>query len=196
MTCVENVNKFIVPSDVIITLTKIYRLVGKNDKYKEISSWYNDKIIYQCLEKDIYYLSRLIELDISDNRARLLITKNSDARLKDEKVLLNIKEVLNAFSLNPKRQDISSSDLNNIINYVYSNSNQSIKYDNIKEERRNYYKKFTLGSKRDLIDKIFNFAKNNSNNIEPIIFTINYLIDLYGIQPFTQGNDTLCYLLL
>ena len=36
MTCTKNINKFILPNDVILKLCEIYKYIGKNDKYQEI----------------------------------------------------------------------------------------------------------------------------------------------------------------
>ena len=128
MSCIRNINKFIVPNDVLFTLMNVYKYIGKNEQYANIASSDMHRIVSQTIERDAYFLSKMIELDISDARLRLIITKNSEARNREEKVLYNIKEMLSLFAQNPKRQELSSVDLSNIINYIYPN--QNIKYEN------------------------------------------------------------------
>lgn len=195
MSCIENINKFIVPNDLVFTLMNVYKYIGKNDLYRKVASNDMHRIVSQTIERDAFFLSKLIELDISDARLRLIITKNSEARNREERVLYNIKELLSLFSQNPKRQELSSIDLSNIINYVYAN--QNIKYDQLKEERKNGHNYVNLGSKRDLIDKINNHINSLSpDSVENIILALNYFVDLYAIKPFNAHNDTLVYLVL
>ena len=158
MSCTQNINKFIVPNDVIRTLTEIYKYIGKNDNYKEIASQDYNRIVSQTVERDAYFLSKLIDLDISDARLRLIITKNSESRNREERILCNIKEILSTFLENPNVTTLSSSDLNNLINYIYPN--QNIKYDNVKEEKKNYYHLVTGPNKREIIDQLFDFIKS------------------------------------
>lgn len=195
MTCTKNINKFIIPNDVINTLTKIYYHIGKNDTYKEKAGSDYNRIVSQTIERDTYFLSKLVELDISDPRLRLIITKNSEARTRDEKVLHNIKEILTIFMQNPSRQQISASDLNNLINYIYPN--QNIKYDILKEEKKNVYHLVNAGSKREVVEELARFISSSEvENTESISLYLNYLIDLYALKPFTVNNDCLFYLIM
>ena len=195
MTCTKNINKFILPNDVILKLCEIYKYIGKNDKYQEIASSDYMRIISQTIERDTYFLSKLIDLDITDTRLRLIITKNSEARNRDEKVLHNIKEILTIFIQNPIKQQISASDLNNLINYIYPN--QNIKYDVLKEEKKNIYHLVDVGSKREIVEELANFINSSeSDNVEAITLYLNYLIDLYALKPFTLNNDCLFYVIM
>ena len=154
MSCIENINRFIVPNDVLFTLMNVYKYIGKNEHYANVASPDMHRIVSQTIERDTFFLSKLIELDITDSRLRLIITKNSEARNREEKVLYNIKEMFSIFAQNPKRQELSSVDLSNILNYIYPN--QNIKFDILKEERKNIHHLVNAGSKRDVIDKINN----------------------------------------
>ena len=110
-------------------------------------------------------------------------------------MLCNIKEILSSFIQAPKKQSLSSIDLNNIINYIFPN--QNIKYDNIKEEKKNIYHPIIGSSKRGLIDEINNIVLEVPNEaIEPIILALNYFVDLYAIKPFNINNDALNYVVL
>ena len=195
MTCTKNINKFIIPSDVILNLTKVYKYIGKNDVYKEkIASDYQ-RIAEQTVERDAYFLSKLIELDITDPRLRLIITKNSEARNRDEKVLHNIKEILTIFLENPSRMQIYASDLNNLINYIYPN--QNIKYDTLKEEKKNIYHLVNVGSKRDVVEELASFINSKeTENVETLTLYLNYLVDLYALKPFTINNECLFYVIM
>ena len=195
MTCTKNINKFIIPNDVISTLTQIYKYIGKNDIYKEASASDYQRIITQTIERDVYFLSKLTYLDISDTRLKLIITKNSDARNREEKILQNLKEVLTIYIQNPNKYGLSASELNNLINYIYPN--QNIKYDVLKEEKKNIYHLVNTGSKREIIEELNQYLTSDElNNVEPIITYLNYLIDLYALKPFNSNNDLLFYVIM
>ena len=77
MSCVLNIIRFIIPNDVIVSLTEIYRNIGENELLlKGVGNDINC-IVEQTVERDAYFLSRILKLDISDTRTRLIITKNS-----------------------------------------------------------------------------------------------------------------------
>lgn len=195
MTCTKNINKFIIPNDVITTLTQIYKYIGKNDIYKEASGSDYQRIVSQTIERDVYFLSKLTYLDISDTRLKLIITKNSEARNREEKILQNLKEVLTIYLQNPNKFGLSASELNNLINYLYPN--QNIKYDVLKEEKKNVYHLVNNGSKREIIEELNQYiTSEEASNIEPIITYLNYLIDLYALKPFTNNNDLLFYVIM
>ncbi len=195
MSCVENITKFIVPNDVICSLCNIYKFIGKNDLYEEISKDDLKQIYNQTLEHDTYYLAKLIEIDVTDARQKIIINKNSEGRTRDEKVLVNIKEVLKTFQYQAKKQVITTSSILNLINYIYPN--QNVKYDVIKEEKKNTYYKVTTGSKRTLIDDICSHLSRLENgSIEDLILTCSLIVDIYAIKPFTMYNDTITYILL
>ena len=108
MKCLSNLNNYAVPNDVIVTLSKIYRFIGNNDYY--IKSLGNDinKVIELTVEKDAYYLAKILQLELSESRRRLIITKDSSPRTKEEKTLYNIKEILQSIQQIPENPVIIS----------------------------------------------------------------------------------------
>ncbi len=188
MSCIENINRFIIPNDVIALLTQIYKYIGKNDIYKKISMPDMNRIIEQTIEKDSFYLGKIIKLDITDPRLHLLITKNAVAKNREENILLNIKEMISDIQLKGDNYLIQSNNQLNLINYIYQN--QYIKFDD--------EKKLGIGkvSKRNELDKYNKIMEEQKNQVEPIFVALNYFIDFYNLQPFTNNNKIISYLML
>ncbi len=186
MSCIENVNRYIVPNDIITLLTQVYKYIGKNDTYSTITKSSINKILEQTIQRDAFFLGKIINLDLTDTRLRLIITKNSNPRTKEEFKLFNLMEVLNDIQTNYKKIDYRSNDQLNVINYVYQN--QNIRYD-VKGEIDNR-------SKRLYLDELTEVVYANKMNIEQIILYLNYFIDFSNIQPFTQNNLLASYITL
>ena len=84
MSCVLNMNRFLIPNDVIVSLAETYKYIGGNECLNLGVGNDMNCIVEQTVERDAYFLSRILKLDISDARVRLIITKNSSPRKKEE----------------------------------------------------------------------------------------------------------------
>ena len=178
MSCIENINRYIVPNDIITSLTKVYKYIGKNEIYADVTKSSINKILEQTIQHDAFFLGKILSMNLTDTRLRLIITKNSAPRNREENMLCNLIEVLNDIQMNYKKYDYQSNDQLNMINYIYQSHN--IKYD-VKELINNR-------SKRLLIDDLTEVVYNNKMDIEKIILYINYFIDLFNVKPFTHNN--------
>lgn len=184
MSCIENINRYIVPNDIITLLTRVYKYIGKNETYKNDTKNNINKILEQTIQRDAFFLAKIIGLDLTDTRLRLLITKNSSPRNREETVLFNIVEILTEIQNLYSKYNIYSGDQYNLINYIYQN--QNIKFD-AKEN-------INGRSKRLFLDEITDVVYNNKSNIENIILLLNYFIDINNIKPFTSKNTLSSFL--
>ena len=139
-----------------------------------------NKIVEQTIQRDAFFLGKIINLSLTDTRLRLIIIKNSAPRNREENVLYNMVEILTDLQENYLKYDFQSNDQLNMINYVYQS--QNIKYD-LKEQINNRSKRLFLD---DLTEEVY----DNKYDIEDIILYLNYFIDLSNIKPFTANNLT------
>lgn len=196
MKCLSNLNNYAVPNDVIVTLSKIYRFIGNNDYYIKSLGSDISKVIELTVEKDAYYLSKLINLDITEARSKLIISKDSSPRNKEETTLYNIKELLIAFQQKYQSLRLQSNDLHNTINYVYSHYS-SIKFVT-NNESRTLFQLQEPKSKRLILDEMNETVEKyiNSSSFDKIILFLHYFIDLFNLKPFTNRNETLSFIIL
>ena len=120
MSCVLNINRFLVPNDIIVDLSDIYQYIGENTEVRGIVGNDLNTIIDQTVEKDAFYLSKILGLDISDARSRLILTKNSNPRNKEENTLYNLKDILSSFQRESDRLPLQTNEFLNEINYVFN----------------------------------------------------------------------------
>lgn len=196
MKCLSKIEHVAIPNDIVVSLSKIYRRIGNNDYY--IKSLGNDinKVIELTVEKDAYYLAKILKLELSESRMRLIITKDSSPRTKEEKTLYNIKEILQSIQQKYQNLRLQSNDLYNIINYVYSHY-PKIKF-SMSETNRSVLQSQGMKSKRLVLDQMNDKVEKllRTNECERINLYLNYFVDLVNLKPFETRNDTLSLLIL
>ena len=197
MHCLSKLDHYIIPNDVVCMLGKIYRFIGNNDFY--INSLGNDlsKVTLKTIYTDTYYLKKILNLDISEARTKLLIYKSSTPRTKVEKLLVNIKEAITIIQNKYETMGLQSNDLFNIINMLYSNYSR-IDFDNIDDNSYSIFLSQSSKSKRLIVNKMNDIMLDNINNerYDKIILSLHYFIDLYNLKPFVSKNETLSLLIL
>ncbi len=188
MSNFSHLNQYILPADLLMDMLKIYEYLGKNTIYQEKLAENEETIKEQILERDTYFLASMLGIDLSDNRLRLIITKNSQARSKEEKVVANIKGVLRSIRTNANEHTFNSSDILAMLNNVYGKN--LIKFSTVLEGG-NKKKKVPARSKRFTFDSMLDeytiyFEKEK---YERIFLSLMAYVEMINIQPFTDGND-------
>lgn len=195
MNCISKLDHYIIPNDIVVKLSKVYRYIGNNEFY--INSLGNDlnKVIEATAEKDSYYLLKILKLDVSEARSKLIIEKNSSPRNKEEKTLYNIKEVLMAIQQKFQLLSLQSNEIFNMLNYIYSHYN-SIKFDN--NETYSNYSLNKEKSKRNILDEMNELINvyTRSESFDKIILYLNYFVDFYNLRPFITKNDVISLVIL
>lgn len=190
-------DRVILPSDVVVQIAKIYQFIGKNESYVQTIESDLERIIMQTIERDTFFLSQLLQLELTDARMRLIITKDSLPRKKEETTVYNLKEMLITLQRKYASTDYSSTSLLNIINYVFSHY-QGIKYDVAAGDKKsNAFAKET-SLKRTQLEEILSTMQTHTSqsSYEQILLSTHLFVDFYNLAPFTQNNDVAAFLLL
>ncbi len=198
MSCIKNINRFLIPNDVIVTLSQIYRYIGNSKQYAEEVGSDRERVIEQTVERDAYFLGVLLKLDISDVRSRLIITKDSSPRNKEETTLYNLKDILMTLQKRPNQFGIQSNDILNITNLVFSHANTPVRFDYTSADKKSILQSQNMKSKRLIIDELTEEINHllQGNSFERITLYLHYFIDFYNIKPFTAHNELASLLLL
>lgn len=197
MSTVLNINHFIIPNDAVVLLADIYRWIGQNQVFTETVKGDMERVIEQTVERDCFFLSQILKLNITDARTRLIITKDSHPRTKEETTLFHLKQTLRNIQKNYKHLRHQSNDLLDLVNFLYSHQHD-IKFALIPTEKKVVLQSQASRSKRLLLDEI-NTAIDTiieKKSFEKITLYLNYFIDFYNIAPFTADNEQVGLLLL
>ena len=196
MNCISKLDHYIIPNDIVVMLSKIYRFIGNNEFY--ISSLGNDlnKVIDTTVNKDAYFLSKILKLDVSDARTKLIIEKNSSPRTKEEETLFNLKEVLTAIQQKYHLMSLQSNEILNMLNYIYSHYN-SIKFDLSDVSTLNIFNNKEK-SRRTILDEMNDLVNVylRSEKFDKIILYLNYFVDFYNLRPFISKNEVISLVIL
>ena len=196
MNCISKLDHYIIPNDIVVKLSKIYRFIGNNDFY--INSLGNDlnKVIDTTVNKDAFYLAKILKLDVSEARTKLIIEKNSSPRTKEEETLFNLKEVLTAIQQKYHLMSLQSNEILNMLNYIYSHYN-SIKFDLSDVTSLNIFNNKEK-SKRTILDEMNELvnAYIRSEKFDKIILYLNYFVDFYNLRPFISKNEVISLVIL
>ena len=196
MNCISKLDHYIIPNDIVVILSKIYRFIGNNEFY--INSMGNDlnKVIENTVNKDAYYLAKILKLDVSDARTKLIIEKNSNPRNKEEEILYNLKEVMIAIQQKFHLMSLQSNEILNMLNYIYQHSN-SIKFDLSGVTTLNIFNN-NEKSKRTILDEMNDLVNLylRSEKFDKIILYLNYFVDFYNLRPFISKNEVISLVIL
>ena len=195
MSNFDNLKQYILPSDILLDMLNIYKLIGKNAIYEE-SLKKNIKLIENAtLERDVYFLSLLMDIDVTDNRLRLIIMKNSSPRNAEERIVSNLKTVLTQIRSSAKTYDFNSSDLLAYINTIYGAKYAKFSSSMVKGDRKKRIPDQSLRLKiNNVLDDYHVYFEKEL--YEKIFLSLMAYVELININPFTKGNEIASFLAL
>ena len=93
MECMKTVDNTLFTNELVSNLTTLYTYKGKDFYYEEVLKNFMKGIIADTVERDVIFASRMLKLNVTDARLKLIIRKDSTPKTKDEKIVLNLKNV-------------------------------------------------------------------------------------------------------
>ena len=195
MSNFENLNHYILPPDLLILMLNSYQEVGKTDHYIDKLGDLTDINENKNILEDTFYLAHILGLNISDNRIRLLLNKNNQAKNKEEEVIKNIKTTLELIKKDAPRYPLNPGELISYMNNIYGKHkfNYSTKTINTVSN-----KKIVKQSVRSLINECLDEFQLYIDNkkYETIILIVTMYLDIVNLQPFNAENDLAALLAL
>lgn len=189
----EILKQYVIPSDVLKEMLKIYQMIGRGDVYKDSLESKEEVLKNHSLEMDTFYLSNFLGLNITENRMRLILTKDSTPRNKEEKTLKGIKDILERIRRNAKNYTFNGSDLLEYLNYIFghgshkfSNEKPSVSVRNAKNQPSNrlIFEK-TLESYHEYFIK---------DTFEHLHLSVVAYLEISQINAFNNHNEFACLL--
>ncbi|MBQ8292228.1 MAG: hypothetical protein IJX78_00315 [Bacilli bacterium] len=195
MSNFDNLKQYILPSDLLLDMLNIYKLIGKNSVYEESLKKNIKSIENATLERDVFFLCLLLDVNVTDNRLRLIITKNSTPRNTEEKIVANLKSVLKQIRTSAPLYGYNSSDLLSYINSIYGAKYARFSTSMVKGDRKKRIPDQSLRLKiNNVLDDYHVYFEKEL--YERIFLSLMTYIELVNINPFTKGNEVASYLAL
>ena len=182
----EVLNHYSIPSDVLMDMLDTYRLLGMNNEYLKKIGDRESYMFKETIEKDTYYACRLLNIDVSDNRLRLLITKNSVPKNKQEEVVSGIKKVFLMLHENAKKNfDYNGSDILDNLNFIFGKRSVQFSKDTI-THKGNHPITVRLYHE-NVLEKYHNYR--NLKKFEPIFLSVVCYMEIANLKPYTAHTD-------
>ena len=124
MKCLDNLDRINYPKELVCLLTKLYTFKGKDFYYEDVLKNYMSGIIKQTICKDAFYAARILGLNVTDNRMKLIIKKNANPKTKDEKVLANLKSVFGIIQDKGVDLELTSNEFLHLATRIFAGSKE------------------------------------------------------------------------
>lgn len=198
MNALKNIKRINYRNDEVMKLTKLYQYKGKEFYYHNILKADKQYIAKQTIAKDTFFITKLLNLNITENRLRLLINKNSQPKTNDEKIVANIKKILEIsvesvhdFELIPNGVLSLASRLYKDVKQVKFETNKVSYQDNLLMEVKNVSKREDIKQLLDLYQDLL-----ATNQYEIVSLVVNFYIDFINIKPFKNETEITGLLLI
>lgn len=198
MKCLENLDRIKYPSELVMDLTKLYRFKGKDFYYEDIfKSTINNKI-KMTIEKDTFYASKLLNLNLTESRTRLIIKKDSTPKTKDERILSNLKEVFSIIQAKGDDLELETNEFLRLAKRIFNEVTDIDFASEIKKVKINLLEDKKRVSKREYLEQELKLYKRFllANNIEATQLITNLYVDLLNLNVYTKYNEFMALLIL
>lgn len=197
MYCLENMQRISYPSDLVMDLTKLYRFKGKDFYYEDIFKSDMQTIVKDTIERDTFFAARVLNLQITENRLRLIIRKESTPKTNDEKILANLKEVFKIIQAQGNDLELTSNEFLALTKRIFGGVKEVGFATHTVEVQVNLLKEKKKESLRNTFDELLGLYKRHlsSGQVEGTQLATNLFVDIMNVKIFNQENEFMSLLI-
>ena len=195
MSNFENLNHYILPSDLLILMLNTYQEVGKTDHYLDKLGDLKEINESKTILEDTFYIAHILGLNVTDNRIRLLLNKDVQPKNKEEEVIKNIKYTLELIKKDAPKYPLNPGELISYMNNIYGKHKFNYSTKTINTVLN---KKIVRQSVRSLINECLDEFQLyvDYKKYETIILIVTLYLDIINLQPFNGENGLAALLAL
>lgn len=176
-----------IPSDVLMDMLKTYRLLGMNNEYKKKLDDKIDYLVSDVIEKDTFFISKMLNLEISDNRLRLLITKNAVPKNKSEEKIIGIKKVVKRLQENAsQKMTFNGSDILDNLNIIFGKKQVSFSKEMLRVKNNPRPISVRLTYER-VLDQYHKWRLEKK--FESVFLSVICYMEMVNLKPYTEANE-------
>lgn len=196
MKAISNMSRLQVTSDFLLQLLKVYEAKGKEFYYDDVFERDYDVFTRKVIEDNVYYIGKVLKLDLTDTRLRLLSRKKMIPKNKTEAFLLNIKLALTQIQKHPKEFELLVNEYDNLAR-ILSKDFEPIKFNqhDVMVDVLGQKKKVTKKDELENLIKQFN-QQQKTKLYELTQLITNFYVDYLNMNLFTAHNDVVGYIVL
>lgn len=187
----DAMKQYFIPSNLLTTMLEVYKKIGQNPAFNEKLT--NSKLYLQeqTIERDTYFMANLIHLHISDNRMRLIITKNSAPTTLEERNLVGLKEVIRNIQFDAKDHTFNGSDILQYLNKIFGKNSHKFTNKSYRDIIGSRTKNTKPMSIRLSFEKMLEEYHQNvtKKTYEPLYLSIIAYLEMEILQPYSDHNS-------
>lgn len=185
-------------NETVIELMKLYQFKGKDFYYEDVMQNDLDRVTKDVIERESFYFSKQLSLNITESRTRLILRKNAVPKNNDEKILANIKGVFQTLQSDPGEFILDSNEVYKMAEKLFKNVKKIQFKMEVIAEQNNLLVEHRKISKRKKLDDLMNLYKKllASGKVELTQLIVNFYVDFINLEVFETENETIGILLL
>lgn len=203
MKCLTNIDRAIIPTDMLLNMMHLYKYSGKDPYYNTLFKGDAQAFKRITAGKETINFARVMGLKLTDQRLALLANKDLVPKNKDEKIAINLKQLFNNIINKISDFDLIPNQILGFAEWIYHDV-YKIKFKTEVIQVKNRFisdktKKSLADDLKELLDKLSKMEKSKTYEITSLI--VCFFFDFYMLKPFEEiegehVNEVVSYLML
>lgn len=198
MSCLDSIANITYPRELVYNLTKLYNFRGKDYYYENVFKQYMQATIQRTIEEDSFYAAKILKLNITDSRLKLLTRKDSQPKTKEEFAVKGIKKILKIIHEKGVDLEITDNEFLQMAVKLFDGYKKVAYNHTIKEQKYNMLTEKQKISKRDDMKNYLTKYQYliNKGQVEVTQAIVCLYIDLTNDPVFTDENEFINLMIL
>lgn len=175
----------------LLDMMKLYRFSGKDSYYnqifaKDLKAYRNVNIV-----EEVYYFAKIMELDLTDERLKLLAKKEIVPKNNSEKIVNNLKNVFSLILNHVDNFDLFANEVQDLGNTLFNDVCRIKFVSEIVKEKSNFQSTKIKKDQSVTLQGLFDKFKSlyNSKEYEVSLLITNFFIDFLNFKVFEEPNN-------
>jgi len=201
MNCLTNLDRTQIPHDIVMSYINIYKSIGINHYNHETLSSDYPVMVRQTVNNDTHFFTKIFAIGVSDARLKSLIYKDVLPKNKDERFVLNLKNVFTKIHNENSTFELLPNEIFDLLKFLYKDILSDTKLQFRKVARKSNKISLLSGnysSKREDLEDLIKLykLKVKEEKYEISLIIENFYIDFINVNPFVEKNMEIGLLLL
>ena len=202
MNCLKSIRKAPVTADVFYKTTRLYYQMGRNYYYKDLFNNNYENISKSVADKDAYAFFKIFfsEYKISESRMKTLLLDSAVAKNNAEQFYKNLIRIFRQIKLKDVEPFmLNVTEIYDLVKILFHDTSlrKNIHYRNFKKASHSLLSKES-SSMREKFEELIQIYDNTKkeNTFEPLILSINFLVDFINMNIYTGDKNEMIGILL
>lgn len=197
MKALENISRIQFKNETLMLLLNLYESKGKTFYYDELFKKDFDAFVNITIEEDITYISKILNLNLTEARIRLCAKRDFVPKNKSEQLLLNLKNIIIRIQESYKNFELISNEAFELSKMI-SKDFEPIKWNKKLKEGDILYKNKSYVSKREDLDSLIELLNKTKKEktYELTHVLTNFYVDFINMEIFDNYNELIALIFL